>query len=94
MSSENLNDIVELVMKGVERLPYPLRERVKKVLGDVATFMTFHSDSWLGSWLGSGLAIRQSHKGSSLLLTHNAASATSLPWLDLYVSNTLVHITT
>ena len=33
-------------------------------------------------------------KGSSLLLTHNIASATSLPWLDLYASNTLVHITT
>jgi len=27
-------------------------------------------------------------KGSRLLLTHNSASATSLPWLDLYASNT------
>jgi len=33
-------------------------------------------------------------KGSRLLLTHNSASAASLPWLDLYVSNTQGHITT
>ena len=34
------------------------------------------------------------NKGSRLLLTHNSASATSLPWLDLYASNTQGHITT
>ncbi len=33
-------------------------------------------------------------KGSSLLLTHNITTATSLSWLDLYASNTLVPITT
>ncbi len=40
------------------------------------------------------LVVEVADKGSSLLLTYNTASATSLPWLDIYASNTQGHITT
>jgi len=45
-------------------------------------------------WIVTSELSFKNNKGSRLLLTHNSASATSLPWLDLYASNTQGHITT